>query len=204
MAFWTRRTGFWSYFGGANFVAEILSNNPSKHDLETFYRFGWSLVHYQVLVHISIGRMTYLISVYLFTYTYMIYIITKNMGGNLKKTNMFEFGSILIYSKACFGWCQWCWTSAGPRPSYGPLVMWPWVRGQGLIGFQMVVPLGWGPLNNQPHVHLRKSGYVLGISPMTGKRNWNFPLLCFFVFFHLFFLQTGSCAHSQVINDSYM
>ena len=52
---WTRRTGFWSYFGGANFVAEILSNNPSKHDLETFYRFGWSLVHYQVLVHISIG-----------------------------------------------------------------------------------------------------------------------------------------------------
>ena len=26
-------------------------------------------------------------------------------------------------------------------------------------------PLGWGPLNNQPHIHLIYSGYLLGIAP---------------------------------------
>ena len=89
-------------------------------------------------------------------------------------------------SKTCFGWCQWCWTSAGPRPSYGPLVMWPWVRGQGLIVKVVGKPLGWGPLNNQPHIHLRKSRYLLGISPMTGKCQVAVLLLCFFFF--LFFI----------------
>ena len=29
-------------------------------------------------------------------------------------------------------------------------------------------PLGWGPLNKQPHVHLKNSGYLLGISPFSG------------------------------------
>ena len=29
-------------------------------------------------------------------------------------------------------------------------------------------PLGWGPLNNQPHIHHIYSGYLLGISPLKG------------------------------------
>ena len=33
---------------------------------------------------------------------------------------------------------------------------------------KMLVPLGWGPLNNQPHIHLKNSGYLLDISPFKG------------------------------------
>ena len=29
-------------------------------------------------------------------------------------------------------------------------------------------PLEWGPLTNQPHVHIIYSGYLLGISPFNG------------------------------------
>ena len=31
---------------------------------------------------------------------------------------------------------------------------------------KMVVPLGWGPLNNQPHIHLISRGYLLGPNPL--------------------------------------
>lgn len=33
---------------------------------------------------------------------------------------------------------------------------------------KMVVPLGWVPLNDQPHAHLISSGYLLGPTPTGG------------------------------------
>ena len=38
-----------------------------------------------------------------------------------------------------------------------------------VIGKMVEKPLGWGPLNNQPHIHLISRGYLLGpISPFKG------------------------------------
>ena len=36
------------------------------------------------------------------------------------------------------------------------------IRTPGWIIGKMVIPLGWGPLNNQPHIHLTSRGYLLG------------------------------------------
>ena len=33
-------------------------------------------------------------------------------------------------------------------------------------------PLGWGPLNNQPHIHLIARGYILDIFPFKGYQHF--------------------------------
>ena len=72
---------------------------------------------------------------------------------------------------------QLFWTKIGSFTQVGPVIL-LMVQKSGdhhrkdvwnpvIIG-KMVVPLGWGPLNNQPPIQLISLGYLLGISPFKG------------------------------------
>ena len=102
---------FWrhTFFGGDT------GNNPSKHDLETFYRFDWLITKFLYIFRLGIYDL----------------IAHKNIGSNFFLFNCLKHFDL---SKACFvdvNGNQYQLPSF-LRPSYGPLVMWPWVHGQDL------------------------------------------------------------------------
>ena len=89
---------------------------------------------------------------------YSSYILPNSWWGNFVSSNPNNLGIFILRfpssKKETSSWPRYC------------KLPWPAAPGTDIfIGKMVGKPLGWGPLNNQPHVHLILRGYFWGISP---------------------------------------